>query len=419
MMRAVQISLLSLAIILVNASNALSYAQNQSEQASVVAPKESVATNTAELDRLREEGNTALYNTDYKTAEAAYNQMKKLAPDHPAVYVYLANNLWLETLFMSRRLSTTLYSGGSFYETSGKGDKSDPARDKEFESLIKQAMDLTRARLQKNSKDTEALYYQASALGLRAAYETTVRRSFMRAIGDANDSIQIQKQVVKIDPNFTDAYMSIGLYEYVIDSLPFLERLAARAAGLKGSKKKGIEHLEMVVKEGKYTSDDARVLLIGIYTREGKPELALSIITELAQKYPRNYLFGVERANMLYRMGRGEEGDKAFADLLKEPRIAENAYDIVHSQWGDALMTKGNYDEALKRFKEVKQWPKSERGLKTLARLGSGQAYESLSKPAEATAEYEAVLKEENIYDSHKQANERLKALRSNQTKKK
>jgi tetratricopeptide (TPR) repeat protein len=241
----------------------------------------------------------------------------------------------------------------------------------------------------------------------------------MRAIGDANDSIQIQKQVVKLDPSFVDAWMSIGLYEYVIDSLPFLERLAARAAGLKGSKKKGIEHLEMVVKQGKYASDDARVLLIGIYTREGKPELALNIITELAEKYPRNYLFGVERANMLYRMGRSEEGDKAFADLLKEPRIAENAYDIVHSQWGDALLAKGSYDEAIKRYKEVKQWPKTERGLKTIAYLRTGQAYEALNKSAEATAEYEAVLKEENVYDSHKQANERLKALRSGQSKKK
>lgn len=418
-MRAVQISLLSFVILLINSGSALSGTLNQSEQASVVAPKESASASLAELDRLREEGNTALYNTDYKSAEAAYNQMKKIAPDHPAVYVYLANNLWLETLFLSRRLSTTLYSGGSFYETSGKGDKSDPARDKEFESLIKQAMDLTRARLLKNSKDTEALYYQAAALGLRAAYETTVRRSFMRAIGDANDAIQIQKQVVKLDPNFADAYMSIGLYEYVIDSLPFLERLAARAAGLKGSKKKGIEHLEMAVKQGKYTPDDARVLLIGIYTREGKPELAFNIITELAEKYPRNYLFGVERANMLYRMGRSEEGDKAFADLLKEQRIAESAFDIVHSQWGDALMSKGNYDEAIKRYKEVKAWLKSERSLKTLARLRTGQAYESLSKPAEATAEYEAVLKEENVYDSHKQANERLKSLRSGQTKKK
>ena len=72
----------------------------------------------------------------------------------------------------------------------------------------------------KNSKDVEALYYNASALGIRAAYATSVKRSFTRSIGDANESIKIQRQVIKLDAEYIDAYLSIGLYEYVIDSLP-------------------------------------------------------------------------------------------------------------------------------------------------------------------------------------------------------
>src|SRR5688572_11119127 len=47
-----------------------------------------------EFDRLRTEGFDAVYNIDYKTARERFLQMTRIAPDHPAGYVYLANNLW-------------------------------------------------------------------------------------------------------------------------------------------------------------------------------------------------------------------------------------------------------------------------------------------------------------------------------------
>jgi tetratricopeptide (TPR) repeat protein len=363
----------------------------------------------AEFDRARHEGNDALYNMDYAMARERYTQMTRLAPDHPAGYVYLANNLWLELLNQSRRLTTSTYTGGSFYEQDKDEDKVDPKRDREFSELIKQALAATQARLRSNPKDAEALYYQASAYGLRAGYDTTVKRSFVRAMGDANDSIAIQKKVLKADPDYVDAYMSIGLYEYVIDSLPFGWRLLARVAGLKGSKKKGIEHLELVTQKGKYAADDARVLLIGIYTKEHQPERALEIISQLAAKYPRNYLFGIERAAMLYRMNRADEGGSVYAELLKDGRIAAQATDLINYQWGEALAARAEHAAALEKLNAVARWSKSDADLVSLAHLRAGQALDALGKRQEALAEYQIVLKRNNVYDSHKQATQYVK----------
>src|SRR5438128_8084356 len=164
--------------------------------------------NVSEFDQLRLDGFDALYNLDYKTARERFAQMTRLAPEHPAGYVYLANNLWLETLYRGRRLSTSLYAGESFYVQTAAEDKIDPKLDREFNDLIRQALAATKARLLKNSKDVEALYYQAAALGIRAAYGSSAKRSFTRAIGDANESIQIQRRVIKLDPNYVDAYLS-------------------------------------------------------------------------------------------------------------------------------------------------------------------------------------------------------------------
>jgi tetratricopeptide (TPR) repeat protein len=366
-------------------------------------------TDLSEFDRLRTEGFNAVYNIDYKTARERFLQMTRLAPDHPAGYVYLANNLWLETLYQGRRLTTSVYTGGSFYSQEKDEDKVDQKRDREFNDLIRQALAATRARLVKNAKDVEALYYNASALGIRAAYATSVKRSFTRSIGDANESIKIQRQVIKLDAEYIDAYLSIGLYEYVIDSLPGPWKFLARLAGLKGSKEKGIEHLELVTKQGKYTADDARVVLLGIYSKENKLDRALEIISYMAKQYPRNYLFGVERASMLYRTGHTEDGARAFADLLKDDRVAGQAVDLVNFQWGESLRGLQDYAAAIARYKEVQRWPKSDQGLISLAHLHVGEALDALGKRDEATAEYQVVLKRENVFDSHKLAAQYVK----------
>src|SRR5437773_7845881 len=233
-MRAAVISLSLIGLLVSNTVAAMRVTANSNRDSqhdlSTVATSTRGAGELAEFDRLRTEGFEAVYNIDYKTARERFLQMTKIAPDHPAGYVYLANNLWLETLFQSRRLTTSVYTGGSFYAQEKSEDQVDQKRDREFNELIKQALAATRARLLKDSKDVEALYYNASALGIRAAYGTSVKRSFTRSIGDANDSIQIQRQVIKLDPEYIDAYLSIGLYEYVIDSLPVGWRLLARFA---------------------------------------------------------------------------------------------------------------------------------------------------------------------------------------------
>jgi tetratricopeptide (TPR) repeat protein len=418
-MRAVLISLLSCAML---SSNSYALAQAKTTQANTAktitrpqvqqaaaAEKPMVAADPVEFDRLRTEGNDLLYNLDYQTARDRYLRMTKMAPDHPAGYVYLANNLWLETLNASRRLTTSVYTSGSFYVQDAEEDEVNRKREREFNELIKQALAVTKARLDRNPQDVEALYYSAAAQGLRAGYSVSVKRSFRKAIGDANGSIKIQKRVIKLDPNYTDAYLSIGLYEYVIDSLPFFWRTLARLAGLSGSKKRGIEHLEMVAERGKYAADDARVLLIGIYGREGKPDRALELISYLANKYPRNYLFGVERAAMLYKMNRADEGNNAFADMLKDERIAQAATDLINYQWAENLTAKGDYAAAIERYTSVKRWQKSEPGLVSLAHLHAGQALDMLGKREEAVAEYQIVLRREKIFDSHKLAAQYVK----------
>ena len=73
---------------------------------------------------------------------------------------------------------------------------------------------------------------------------------------------------MKMDPTYIDAQITIGLYEYVVGSLPLPIKVVAGATGYRGSKKKGLAMLEQVAKEGRWAQDDAKTVLVLLYTRE-------------------------------------------------------------------------------------------------------------------------------------------------------
>ena len=139
-----------------------------------------------------------------------------------------------------------------------------------------------------NRRDTEALYYLGATEGLKAAFEGAVERSFMSALRNGSDSVDRHREVIKLEPAFHDAEITIGMYDYIVGSLPLPVKLLATIGGIRGSKKRGLATLERVAREGNWARDDAKVLLIALFKREKRYTEALALARELAAKYPRN-----------------------------------------------------------------------------------------------------------------------------------
>src|SRR6476661_3601353 len=108
------------------------------------------------LDALRAEGYEALYNLDYETARARFRKMIELAPDHPAGPQCMASSLWVQQLNQSWELKATLYSTGAYTDTNSPVDRKQAD---EFRKWIRRAKLLSQARLRKNPRDVEALYF--------------------------------------------------------------------------------------------------------------------------------------------------------------------------------------------------------------------------------------------------------------------
>ena len=247
----------------------------------------SAQDNHGRLDALRAEGYEALYNLDYETARSRFKKMIELAPDHPAGAECYASSLWVEQLNEQWKLKATPYND----KASDEKPRVDRKQADEFKRWTRQAKQLSQARLRKDPKDVEALYFLGAAEGLEAAYAAGVERKYMPAFRSGQDSVERHRAVLKLAPEFHDAELTIGLMNYVVGSLPLPAKMIAATMGVRGSKKRGLQALERVAKEGKWARDVARMLLIDLYKREKRFDNAEKMARELAEKYPRNYLF--------------------------------------------------------------------------------------------------------------------------------
>jgi tetratricopeptide (TPR) repeat protein len=376
------------------------------------------------FETLRRSGLDALYNIDYDKADRDFKEIVKLMPNHPGGYQLLAARLWIKTLYESRRLQSSLYNSEGFY-TNGD-DKVDPKIVTEFRNLTRQSKQLAEAKLKQEPQNVEALDFLANTEGLKASFEEAVERRHFAALRDGNDAVEHHRQVLKLDPEYIDAQITIGLYEYVVGSLPLAIKIVAGATGYRGSKKTGLRLLEQVAKNGRWAQDDAKSVLIVLYTREKRYEDVLKLARELSAKYPRNYLLRLEAADALVAMaevkrkqkdlvGAVQSEKEAFAvfdEILRDRNVrdsASQALDLIHFKYGEVLLTAGYHERAVKEFLATTKVERAEQGLVTMAHLYAARAYDIGGKRDEALEQYKAVLARPNVYDAHESAKRGLR----------
>jgi tetratricopeptide (TPR) repeat protein len=378
----------------------------------------------AKFEELRRSGLDALYNIDYDKAQRDFKQIVQLYPNHPGGYQLLAARVWIKTLYESRRLQASLYSGESFY-TNGD-DKVDPKIVAEFRNLTREAKRLAEAKLNQEPKNIEALDFLANTEGLKASFEEAVERRHFAALRDGNDAVDHHRDVLKLDPKYVDAQITIGLYEYVVGALPLPIKILAGATGYRGSKKRGLKMLEQVAQEGRWAQDDAKSVLILLYTREKRFADVVKLTRELSAKYPRNYLLRLETGDALVSLAAQKRKEKdvagaaqaekeafeTFDEMLRDRNVRESAgraLDLIHFKYGEALLTAGLNDRAAKEFLATTKVDRAEPGLVTMAHLYAARAYDVAGKRDDALSQYKEVLSRPNVYDAHEEAKRGIK----------
>jgi tetratricopeptide (TPR) repeat protein len=167
--------------------------------------------------------------------------------------------------------------------------------------------------------------------------------------------------------------------------------------GLSGTKEKGFEYLREVAQSSGENSTDAKVVLSLFLRREHRYDEARALMGELAARYPRNYLFPLEEANLLRSGGHLVEAAAAYRKVFqngREGKFGNLHYEIAAWGLGELLRSQKDYAGAVVAYEQVSETTAPDPETLQKANLAAGEMYDLLQKRDLAVKKYQTVLAE-------------------------
>jgi tetratricopeptide (TPR) repeat protein len=357
-----------------------------------------VDTNPLNLTPKVRQAYQRFYILDYDGALARFIQIQEENPTNPLAVDYVLNAVIFRELYRLDLLDTTFYAHDGFLN--GKHPLTpDPAVATQVNTLYGRAVALAEQQLNSHPDDVDALFARGWARSLRAVYIGMMERSFVSALHVALQARSDNEKVLKLDAQYIDAKLVVGVHQYIVGSLSFGLKLVAGAAGITGSKSKGIDDLKEAGAKGVITSVEARTALGLFLRREAKYDEAIAVTRTLTEEYPRDFLFWLELANLTKDAGRGPEAIAAYRRLLdqaKKPGYFPTAHlELAWFGLADTLQGQKNYAEAAEAYNEATAQPTISMDLKGRCELNSGKMYDLLNERDMAMRQYMVVLRQD------------------------
>jgi hypothetical protein len=335
------------------------------------------------------------YNLDYDGALTRFEQVRASHPGDPIATAYVLNCILFRELYRLDLLDTTFYANDGFLTGKHTVAEDPKARD-QINDLADKAIQEADDRLAVNSDDLNALFARGWARSLKATYAAMVQRGFTSGLRLALQARSDHDHVLEKDPQYIDAKMVVGIYQYVVGSLPLGFKLLIGVAGISGSKTKGMELLRDSAARGVITSVESRTCIALFLRREGDYKQAITIVRSQAREYPRDFLFALEEANLLKDDGQGQAAIAAYRRLLAESRTPghyPNAHlELAYFGLGDTLRGQNMFSEAVAAYQQAALQPTVSPELKRRCLLAAGQVYDLMNDHEKARGEYLAVV---------------------------
>ena len=335
------------------------------------------------------------YNLDYPSAIDLFRKVQSVHPGDPSATTFLLEAEVFAELYRQDLLDTTFYANDGFLTGKHPTPENNAVRDRIF-SLEDQVEREASARLAANARDTDALYARGWARSLRAAYMAMIERSFSPAFHLALTAHSDEAKVLQIDPAYTDANLVVGTYQYVIGALPWGFKLLFGFAGITGSKTRGMQMLHEAYDHGPMTSVEAGTVITLFLRREAKYQEAVAIVRQLKAKYPHDFLFCLEEANLRKDAGEGMAAVNAYQELLKQATqpnyFASSHLELAYFGLGEALYGQRHYAESAEAYERAATDPSSGAELKRRSYVSAGKARDLIGDRQHATQDYQSAI---------------------------
>ena len=350
-----------------------------------------VHANPLQADPAVREAYRHFYELDYPACVALLEKVQTAHPGDPGATALLLEARVFEELYRQDLLDTTFYANDGFLTGKHPTPEDAAVRDRIFaleDQVEREASD----RLSKNARDVDTLYARGWARSLRSSYMAMVERSFRASFHLALEAHSDEAKVLEIDPNYVDAKLVAGTYQYVIGALPWGFKLLFGFAGITGSKTRGMEMLHDDFARGPMTSIEAGTVIALFLRREAKYKEAIGVVRTLETKYPHDYLFCLEEANLRKDAGEGMAAVTAYQNLLndaRKPGYFPSAHlELAYFGLGEALGGQRHFADSAQAYEQAAFAPGSGAELKRRSLVAAGKARDLNGERALAVQDY-------------------------------
>ena len=263
-----------------------------------------------DLPPAAKQGLDTLYSGDTDRAISAFRQIESADPESPLGYLLEADARWWQIYCEACEIK---------WNTIDAWQRPRIAADDAYLALADKGTTLAESRIaQRDTAEMElyagtGLLLRARLMGLR-----NDRRGTARAAVAARAHLQ---KCLELDPQMSDAYTGLGLYNYYVDTLSAIAKIMRFFMGIPGGEKQdGIRQLRIAMEQGSLTRVEARFALaknLRDYDRDYAASLVL--FSPLVAEYPRNAIFQLLNGDVHAKLGHAAPAAASYKTAAQTP----------------------------------------------------------------------------------------------------
>jgi tetratricopeptide (TPR) repeat protein len=331
-----------------------------------------IAQDFAQVHKLIQEGTSAIYDIDFPAALSKFQQAKTIAPNDLRGSFFESTVYFWKAMFMRNKNDYETYLNLS-------------------DILIKKCEDAINI----NEYDLDAQFYLGWTYTIRASLIYMIDQDVLKAASDVKDGNKALLFVVERNPNYYDAYLGLGIYNYMLGMIPRKLQFLTSILGFKGDKEEGKKQLKMAAEKGTYTNTEAKFYLTLLSWREENYMAAEDYASQLINLYPESPATWMVEGLLLSQQDKMNEAVEAYEKALafNKGKESDIVYKTVYGALGNAYFRMNSFGKAIDAGKKYMNYiTKDDRYNNMLYSIGvslelTGNRSEALNYYRQARAE--------------------------------
>ncbi len=238
-------------------------------------------------------GYRQMYNLQFEPAHKTFEEFERQNPEDPMGPVSDAAGYLFSEFSRLHILELEFFEDDHNFE--GHSQLTPDLETKQaFEAQLEKATQLADQALKENPNDENALFAKALTLGLHADYVALIEKRNLAGLRYVKQARAVAQQLLASHPSYYDAYVAVGVENYLLSLKPAPVRWVLQLGGAQTSRATGLQDLQIAADKGHYLMPYARLLLAVAAARDHDTARARLLLQGLAEEFPQNPLYARE-----------------------------------------------------------------------------------------------------------------------------